>query len=262
MGSAPSTQRTYGAGMKHFTKFCLTYSITDPFLLSELLLCYYTSYLVRKGLAPQMINAYLAALRNAQISLGLPDPREQSSLALLKRVQAGIGRIRLGLGASARGTTYYQTLLAWGDVAVDSLTSPSMVQVHLKKSETDSQGRGADVIVGVTGASVCLVAAMCQYLRARGSAAGPFFITRTGSVLTKPRFVAVSGPPCSPIRGTQLQDRSGNSSGTCRHGGLHDPNLREMEQYCLPKLHQDSKVAPGKHVSSPNAAAGKGMRMD
>ena len=93
-GLAPSTQRTYGAGMKHFTKFCFTYSITDPFPFSELLLCYYTSYLARKGLAPQTIKAYLAALRNAQISLGLPDPREQSSLPLLKGVQAGIGRIR------------------------------------------------------------------------------------------------------------------------------------------------------------------------
>ena len=51
--------------------------------------------------------------------------------------------------------------LAWGDVTVDSLTSPSMVQVHLKKSKMDSQGRGADVIVGVTDASVCPVAAMC-----------------------------------------------------------------------------------------------------
>ena len=79
--------------------------------------------------------------------------------------------------------------LAWGDVTVDSLTSPSMVQVHLKKSKMDSQGRGTDVIVGVTDASVCPVAAMCQYLRARGSAAGPFFTTRMGSMLTKPWFV-------------------------------------------------------------------------
>ena len=186
--------------MKHFTKFCFTYSITDPFPLSELLLCYYTSYLARKGLAPQTIKAYLAALRNTQISLGLPDPREQSSLPLLKIVQAGIGRIRLQTGntkAKIRLPITVHVLtkikeawqettpedgdllwavvctaffgffrlgellpdtasswrammdLVWGDVAMASLTSPSMVQVHLKKSKTDSQGRGADVIVGV-----------------------------------------------------------------------------------------------------------------
>lgn len=33
--------------------------------------------------------SYLSTLRSMQISLGLPDPREQSSLSILKRVQAG-----------------------------------------------------------------------------------------------------------------------------------------------------------------------------
>ena len=81
--------------MKHFVQFCSTYNVLDPFPVTELTLCYYVSYLAEKGLAPQTGKAYLAAVRNAQISLGLPDPREQSSLPLLKRVQAGISRIRL-----------------------------------------------------------------------------------------------------------------------------------------------------------------------
>ena len=38
---------------------------------------------------------YLSALRNLQITLGLPDPRDQSSLPRLKRVLAGISRTRL-----------------------------------------------------------------------------------------------------------------------------------------------------------------------
>ena len=37
-----------------------------------------------------------------QISLGLPDPREQSSLPILKRVQAGISRARMLRGSSSR----------------------------------------------------------------------------------------------------------------------------------------------------------------
>ena len=41
---------------------------------------------------------YLAAIRNTQLSLGQPDPREQSSLPVLKRVLAGISRSRLGRG--------------------------------------------------------------------------------------------------------------------------------------------------------------------
>ena len=72
--STVDTKNIWGRHETLHTKFCLTYSITDPFPLSELLLCYYTSYLARKGLAPQTIKAYLAALRNAQILLGLPRP--------------------------------------------------------------------------------------------------------------------------------------------------------------------------------------------
>ncbi len=66
--------------------------------MSELTLCYYSSYLAKKELAPQTIKSYLAALRNAQISMGLPDPHDQSSLPLLKRVLAGISRTRLQSG--------------------------------------------------------------------------------------------------------------------------------------------------------------------
>ena len=81
--------------MKRFHSFCTTCSITTPFPLTEHLLCCYAAYLADQGLAPQTVKSYLAALRNAQISLGLPDPRDQSSLPRLKRVQAGISRLRL-----------------------------------------------------------------------------------------------------------------------------------------------------------------------
>ena len=45
-----------------------------PLPLSEQILCTYASYLADKHLAPQTIKSYLSALRNWQISLGLPDP--------------------------------------------------------------------------------------------------------------------------------------------------------------------------------------------
>ena len=84
--------------MKHFHQFCGRYNITDPFPISELTLCYFVAYLAEQGLAPQTGRTYLAAVHNAQISLGLPDPREHSTLPLLKRIQAGIRRVRLQRG--------------------------------------------------------------------------------------------------------------------------------------------------------------------
>lgn len=70
--------------------------------MTEQLLCYYSAYLADQGLAPQTCRSYLAAVRSMQISLGLPDPRDHSSMPILKRVQAGIRRVRMQQGAQPR----------------------------------------------------------------------------------------------------------------------------------------------------------------
>ena len=101
-GLAPSTHQTYRTAMKRFNAFCTTYHITNPFPLTEHLMCYYASFLADQGLATQTVKGYLSALRNMQISLGLLDPREQSSMPLLKRVQAGIARTRKAKGNPTR----------------------------------------------------------------------------------------------------------------------------------------------------------------
>ena len=83
--------------MKRFHAFCTRYNIHDPFPMSEHLMCCFAAYLADEGLAPQTGKGYLSAVRNMQLSLGLPDPRE-SPLPVLKRVQAGIRRARLEKG--------------------------------------------------------------------------------------------------------------------------------------------------------------------
>lgn len=88
--------------MKKFGSFCNQYNVMDPFPVSKRLLCSFTAYMADAGLSPQTVKSYLAAIRNAQFSLGLPDPREQSSLSILKRVQEGISRARLGRGQPSR----------------------------------------------------------------------------------------------------------------------------------------------------------------
>ena len=101
-GLAPSTRRTYDSAMRKFSTFCEHYHVTDPFPVSEFLLCAFAAYMADSGLTPQTVKSYLSAIRNTQLSLGLPDPREQSSLPMLKRVQAGISRARLGRGHPSR----------------------------------------------------------------------------------------------------------------------------------------------------------------
>ena len=93
-GLAPSTRRSYTSAMKKFNTFCIKYNVGDPFPAIKQLLCSYAAYLADAGLAPQTIKSYLAAVQDMQISIGLPDPRDQSSIPILKRVQAGINRAR------------------------------------------------------------------------------------------------------------------------------------------------------------------------
>ncbi len=158
---------------------------------------------------------------------------------MLKRVQAGINRLRLGRGPPTRlrlpvtphlltqmrnslnksshpaksliwaaATTAFfgffrlgellcnsaqefseATCLAWGDVAVDNQSAPTMVQIHLKKSKCDQFGAGADVVVGATGDALCPVSALLDYLKQRGSSKGPFFQNQDGRAVVKAWFV-------------------------------------------------------------------------
>ena len=91
-GIADTSQRTYQSGLRKFATFCSTYSITTPFPVSEDILCYFASYLAVQGLSPRTIKVYLAGIRHMQISIGLPDPKEFSSMPRLKLVQSGIQR--------------------------------------------------------------------------------------------------------------------------------------------------------------------------
>ena len=65
-------------------------------------MCCFVAFLADEGLAPQTGKGYLAAVRSMQILLGLPDFRDQSSLPMLKRVQAGIQQARALSGSASR----------------------------------------------------------------------------------------------------------------------------------------------------------------
>ena len=91
-GIADTSQNTYQSGLHKFTTFCSAYSITTLFPVSEDVLCYFSSYLAVKSLSPQTIKVYLAGIRHMQIAIGLPDPKEFSSMPQLKLVQSGIQR--------------------------------------------------------------------------------------------------------------------------------------------------------------------------
>ena len=75
--------------------------------------------------------------------------------------------------------------LSWGDVAVDNISNPSVIKVHLKRSKCDQLQRGVDVYQGRAGGDLCPVAAVMHYVSRRGPVPGCFFLFGDSSPLTK-----------------------------------------------------------------------------
>ena len=285
---AESTRKTYQSALRKFAAFCSQYSILSPFPVSESLLCYFSSYLACQNLSPQTIKTYLAGIRHTQITLGLPDPKEFSSLPRLQQVQAGIQktyalrstqeRIRLpitpailrqlhnhwnitsttictdiimlwaaatlcffGFFRSGEITVPSQNLfdpskhLAWGDIAVDDRSSPSMLKVHLKRSKCDQLGKGVDVFVGRANDLLCPVASTLQYMARRGASAGPFFVRENGMPLTKSYFVSSVREALMAV-GLPYQHFAGHSfrigaATAAAKAGLEDSTIRALGRW-------------------------------
>ena len=80
--------------------------------------------------------------------------------------------------------------LAWGDIAVDNRSCPTLLKVHLKRSKCNQLGKGVDVFIGRTDDLLCPVTAVLAYMAIKAATDGPFFIRTNGTPLTKPYFVA------------------------------------------------------------------------
>ena len=116
--------------MKRFNAFCVQFKVFSLFPVSEYLLRGFAAFLADQGLAPQTVKCYLAAERNMQLSLGLPDPRDHSSLPMLKRVLAGISRARLSQQVPARvRLPITAPLLAQMQVALQQSSHPDRVLI-------------------------------------------------------------------------------------------------------------------------------------
>jgi len=74
--------------------FCAKFGVSNPFPISQALLCYYVAYLANNGLAYQTIKTYLTAIRHIQIAQGLPEPKQYASMPKLKVVEKGVRKIR------------------------------------------------------------------------------------------------------------------------------------------------------------------------
>ena len=77
------------------------------------------------------------------------------------------------------------THMVVSDLQVDSLVDPTCLRVHIKCSKTDPFRKGCDIYVGRGDSMICPLAAVCQYLKIRGSTSGPLFLFHNGHPLSR-----------------------------------------------------------------------------
>ena len=80
-GLAESTYRTDSSGMSCFYDFCVRFSVSSPFPVSEKLLCYFNVILADEKLSFPTIKTYLAAMCDAFLTLGHREACHASSIS-------------------------------------------------------------------------------------------------------------------------------------------------------------------------------------
>ena len=79
--------------------------------------------------------------------------------------------------------------LSFEDVMCNNPSNPSVLSILIKRSKTDQLARGVKVYIGKTNDDPCPVTALMCYLKLRGSNQGPLFQWKSGSPLTRGKFV-------------------------------------------------------------------------
>ena len=112
--------------------------------------------------------------------------------------------------------------LSFHDVAVDCLSNPQILRMHLKASKTDPFQVGINIFIGKTDNSLCPVAAALSYMVERGADPGLFFHFHDGKPLTRmlkgKKALTTAGIDCTAYSGHSF--RSGAATTVAKQGIL------------------------------------------
>lgn len=188
-GLAANSRKTYSQAVSKYFNFCIKYN-QDPFIIDELLILRFITYLSISKMAASSIRVYLAGVRAWAIASGLPPPfvysqRIKWAIKALARVQAPPARvppftlkmivrvhesiiftydrlviysaILLGYFGCLRAAEYLAPLAAGPpltpmDIKFSDSPRPFMV-LNIARSKTSVQGH--KVVIGCSGVDVC-----------------------------------------------------------------------------------------------------------
>ena len=192
LGVAPSTRRTYRAGVRSYQQFCDRFNI-QQFPAASLTLRYFCTSIAQR-VSYKTIKVYLAGIRLEHLERGLHDPTDDKLLQLLctgiKRSQETTTHSRLpitidllrSLKAQLRNDASYSllekrllwsafTLAFYGFLRASEFTSSSLqwldiqfstttITIDLRQSKTDPFRQGHTIAIQATSTSTCPVQAI------------------------------------------------------------------------------------------------------
>ena len=162
----------------------------------------------------------------------LPNQRDASMLWAAAMLYF-FGFLRTGEVVVPTESTWDPSIhLVYGDLRIDSLQNPQVLEVHVKASKTDPYQKGVHIYLGRASAELCPVVAVLDYMVRRGQQPGPFFVLESGRFLTRERFVKAMrealtslGYNCSLYAGHSF--RIGAATVAAQHG-VQDSLIKTM----------------------------------
>ena len=129
----------------------------------------------------------------------------------------------------------HSTHLTFNDLALDSPTSPTVMETCLKASKTDPFRKGISIFIGRTNNDLCPVMAMLAYLAKRGGDQGPLFRLNDGRPLTRSHFVTAlrAGLSASGIDQSQYCGHSFRigAATTAAQQGIPDSTIKMLGRW-------------------------------
>ena len=144
--------------------------------------------------------------------------------------------------------------LSVGDIAVDDSRRPSFLQITIKQSKTDPFRKGVDVFVGRTGSDLCPVAAVLDFLQARGISPDPLFLFEDRRPLTRQRFVVLVRDALRKVHIDQSKYCGHSFRIGCNHGGskierdgrLHHKDIGQVGELSVPAVRTSTLGTTGR----------------
>ena len=127
-------------------------------------------------------------LRRILAAWSVPQPSHDRRMLWAAFCLGFFGFLRAGEFTCPSRAAFSPAMLEVSDIAVDSHSNPTRMQVRLKCSKTDPFGAGIVLHLGCTGDGLCPVGAMLGYLAVRGVEPGFLFLFEDGTPLSRPRL--------------------------------------------------------------------------